>query len=374
MQKLIEWKIDESEEQRGISAISLVEHPAIESNWQTFSKVKEQIEFAAQDKDRQIVMGAALIPRKQIIRVDEKGEEYYGFFSEETVRRGMELFMMDGNIDKHTFEHQEVVNGCVVVESWIVEDANNDKSNLYGFSVPKGTWMVSIKVNNKTIWDEFVKTGIVQGFSIEGYFTEGVNKSKGETLYKVEDNTMKKTVFEKVVSELKQKMFGAVELAEAKLADGTTIFTPAEEFATGVEVQVDVDGEMQPVADGEWELETGEILVVAEGVVSDILTKEVEEEMTETEVEAQLSEIIAQGVEAATKSLNEKIEALTADMETLKAEKAEVDTELAAAKETLSKTPAKKVERKETLSEVGAPSKPLPKAVSKGLTYLNKHK
>ena len=72
--KLIEWQIDESEEQRGISAISLVEHPAIESNWKTFSKVKEQIEFAAQDKERQIVMGAALIPKKQIIRVDDKGE------------------------------------------------------------------------------------------------------------------------------------------------------------------------------------------------------------------------------------------------------------------------------------------------------------
>ena len=372
--KLIEWQIDESEEQRGISAISLVEHPAIESNWKTFSKVKEQIEFAAQDKERQIVMGAALIPKKQIIRVDDKGEEYYGFFSEETVRRGMELFMMDGNIDKHTFEHTDVVNGCVVVESWIVEDTNNDKSNLYGFNAPKGTWMVSIKVNNKVIWDEFVKTGIVQGFSIEGYFTEGANKSKDETLSIVESNKMKKTVFNTIVSEIKQKMFGEVKLAEAKLADGSTIFTPAEEFAAGVEVQMEIDGEMQPVADGEWELETGEILVVAGGVVGEILTKEPEEEMTDADVEAQLSAIIAEGIEAATKGLNDKLATLTADMETLKAAKTEVETELSAAKTKLSETPADKITRKQTLSEQGAPSKALPKAVSKGLQFLNTHK
>jgi len=372
MQKIREWIINEDDEQRGITAISLVENPAMEAEWLTFSE--DQIKLAVQDEERRIIMGAVLIPRKQILRIDENGEEYYGFFSEETARKALEIYMNDLAIKNFTFEHQQVLNGCSVIEAWIVEDPEKDKSAFYGMRYPVGTIMMSSKVNNQVVWDEQVKTGRIKGYSLEGYFTEGVNKSKGETLYKVEDNTMKKTVFEKVVSELKQKMFGAVELADAKLADGTTIFTPAEEFAMGVEVQVDVDGEMQPMADGKWELETGEILVIAEGVVSDILTKEVEEEMTETEVEAQLSEIIAQGVEKATKSLNEKIEALTADMETLKAEKAEVDTELAAAKETLSKTPAKKVERKETLSEVGAPSKPLPNAVSKGLTYLNIHK
>jgi len=282
--------------------------------------------------------------------------------------------MMDGNIDKHTFEHTEVVNGCVVVESWIVEDVTNDKSNLYGFNAPKGTWMVSIKVNNKTIWDEFVKTGIVQGFSIEGYFTEGANKSKGETLSIIESNKMKKTVFNTVVDKLKKELFGEVKLAEAILADGSTIFTPAEAFEVGVEIQVDIDGEMQSAPDGEYSLETGEVIVVAGGVVGEILPKPEEEEMTETEVEAQLSAIIAQGIEAATKGLNEKIETLTADMATLKAEKVEVETELSEANTKLATTPAKVIPRKETLSEQGAPSKPLPKAVGKGLKYLNAHK
>jgi hypothetical protein len=369
--KYIEWTIDEEAEQRGISAISLVEHPAIESDWVTLSKQEKPLKFAAQDNERQIVMGAALIPRKQILRVDDEGNEYYGFFSEETVRRGMELFMMDGNIKQHTFEHQEVVNGCVVVESWIVDDSKNDKSTLYGFSVPKGTWMVSIKVNNATIWNEFVKTGIVKGFSIEGYFTDNTNKSKATPLSIVEDQTkMKKTVFEKVVSKIKQEMFGKVELAEATLADGSVIYTPAEAFAAGVEVQVDIDGEMQPAADGEYELESGEILVVAGGVVADILTKE--DEMSEEDVQAQLSEIITNAVAEATKGLNEKIESLTADMETLKAEKAKVETELSEVKKVATKTPAKVIPRKEELSAQGY-VKPLPNGMQKSFEKFKQY-
>ena len=65
-----------------------------------------------------------------------------------------------------------------VVESWIVEDEKKDKSALYNLSVPKGTWMVSVKVNNDDVWNEFVKTGKVKGFSIEGYFSDNAQRPK----------------------------------------------------------------------------------------------------------------------------------------------------------------------------------------------------
>jgi hypothetical protein len=64
-----------------------------------------------------------------------------------------------------------------IVESWIVEDSEMDKSKKYGLNVPVGTWMVSMKVNNEQIWNDFVKTGKVKGFSIEGYFADKLEMS-----------------------------------------------------------------------------------------------------------------------------------------------------------------------------------------------------
>ena len=64
------------------------------------------------------------------------------------------------------------LNGLVAVESWLVEDPKKDKSAAYGMDMPKGTWMLSMKVLNDDVWNDYVKTGKVKGFSIEGYFAD----------------------------------------------------------------------------------------------------------------------------------------------------------------------------------------------------------
>jgi hypothetical protein len=84
----------------------------------------------------------------------------------------MELFFVNGNQSNATFEHMESITGLTMVESWIVEDTDKDKSKLYELNVPVGTWMGTIKVNNDKIWNDFIKTGKVKGFSIEGYFAD----------------------------------------------------------------------------------------------------------------------------------------------------------------------------------------------------------
>lgn len=176
--KVIELFIDEEGELSGIDAISIVEQPAIEEN---FVALKEEIkvELADVDKDKRILMGAALIPDKKIYRKNGE-DEYYIYFSEDTVRRASELFLMKGNQNKSTLEHQAQLSGLSVVESWIVEDDTHDKSRKYGLKMPVGTWMVSMKVNNEEVWQDYVKTGKVKGFSIEGYFTDKVAMSMME--------------------------------------------------------------------------------------------------------------------------------------------------------------------------------------------------
>lgn len=174
--RIIELLIDEDALLSGIEAISIVDKPAIEEN---FIALKEQtkVNLAEIDKEKRILMGAALIPNKNIYRTDGE-DEYYIYFSDDTVRKASELFLMRGNQNKSTLEHEAELNGLTVVESWIIEDEVHDKSRKYGLDMPVGTWMVSMKVNNEEVWENYVKTGLVKGFSIEGYFTDKLEMSK----------------------------------------------------------------------------------------------------------------------------------------------------------------------------------------------------
>lgn len=170
--KLIELIIDENMELSGIDGISIVENPAIEEHFVALNENEIKVEFAQVDAEKRIVIGALLVPDKPIFRNDDVNGEHNIFFSKDTVRKCMELFFMNGNQNKTTFEHNEKLTGLTLVESWIVEDLENDKSKFYNLSVPIGTWCGTMKINNDVIWNDFVKTGKVKGFSIEGFFAD----------------------------------------------------------------------------------------------------------------------------------------------------------------------------------------------------------
>ena len=125
-------------------------------------------------------MGAALVPNKPIYR--RSGEdEYYIYFSKDTVRKASELFFIRGNQNNSTLEHNMPLTGLTAVESWIVE-GEKDKTRHYDLDVPIGTWMVSMKVHNDDVWNNYVKTGKVKGFSIEGYFADKLEKPQDKSI------------------------------------------------------------------------------------------------------------------------------------------------------------------------------------------------
>jgi len=167
--KILELIIDEDAELYGIDAISLVDAPAIELDF--IALKSDRVEFAVQDAEKRILIGPALVPDKPIYRRNGE-EEFYVYFSKKTVRRASELYLKHGHQGSHTLEHEHKIQGLTLVESWIVEDKEKDKSAAYNLNVPVGTWMVTIKVENDAIWEEWVKEGKVQGFSIEGYFAD----------------------------------------------------------------------------------------------------------------------------------------------------------------------------------------------------------
>ena len=172
--KIIELILDE-ESELGIEAISVVENPAIEEDF--IALKSQEIKLAEVDGEKKILMGALLVPNKPIYRRNGD-DEYYIYFSKDTVEKASQMYLMQGNQNNSTLEHQYELNGLSLVESWIVEDKVHDKSVKYGMDLPIGTWMGSVKVNNDKVWNEFVKTGKVKGFSIEGYFADKMERPK----------------------------------------------------------------------------------------------------------------------------------------------------------------------------------------------------
>tara|TARA_R110002072_G_scaffold21460_3_gene76134 strand:- start:1166 stop:1753 length:588 start_codon:yes stop_codon:yes gene_type:complete len=193
--KMIELILDE-DEAIGVEAISVVENPAIESDFIALNK--QEIKLAEISKEKRLLMGALLIPQKPIYRRNGK-DEYYIFFSKKTVAKASQMYLQNGNQSNSTLEHESELKGLTLVESWIVEDKGKDKTALYGLDVPVGTWMGSVKVENEDIWNDYVKTGKVKGFSIEGYFADKLEKPKAELK---EDLSAE----EKLINELKKAL------------------------------------------------------------------------------------------------------------------------------------------------------------------------
>ena len=173
--KIIELILDEEQDDIGVDAISIVESPAIESDFVALKN--QEIKLAEVDKEKKILMGALLIPNKPIYRNGAEGE-YYIFFSKDTIVKASQMFLQNGKQSNSTLEHNQALNGLTLVESWIVEDKVHDKSVKYGMDLPLGTWMGSVKVNNEDVWNEYVKTNKVKGFSIEGYFADKMEAPK----------------------------------------------------------------------------------------------------------------------------------------------------------------------------------------------------
>jgi len=148
-----------------VFAISLVEEPAIESNFVFFDKQK--VQFAAINDEKRLLMGPILIPDKKILRIDGAGVPYYVFFKPETIKRLSEMYLQKKYTDKATLEHDKKISGVHLVESWVVESREKDKSRMYGLTVPVGTWMGTFKIDNEDVWNNYVKTGEVKGFSVE---------------------------------------------------------------------------------------------------------------------------------------------------------------------------------------------------------------
>ena len=210
-------------------AISMVESPAIESDFVALSKEEEKRVFL-ESEERHMVYGAALIPDKDIYRNNGE-QEFYISFTKESIEKMSQDFMKNYRQNEVTLDHDEMANDITITESWLVEDQYKDKANALGINVPKGTWMVGMKVNQIDVWDR-VKSGELKGFSVESMISlEDFSKQNTNNM-NIETNDM---FWDKLKNILKDTFSKKVEEPTVDELAANSGFTNVEDYQKEVE-------------------------------------------------------------------------------------------------------------------------------------------
>jgi hypothetical protein len=384
----------------GVYGISLVLNPAMEGSFIALSK-QEEVTFKEVSKEERKVVGLVLEPNKLIYRNDGN-EEYNIVFNEETIKNLSYNFFKQKFHQNSTIEHnpEQKIEDVTFVESWIVEDRKTDKQQLYGFDYPVGSWLATLKIDNLEVWENFVKTGKVKGFSIDGFLslkevklsknqtTEGVdiwfkdamitkgvevfqlngeylNNGTHELMTNVQIDVVNGVVtdlrevnlksinmskeVEKQTSILERILLALtpskeVKLGAIKTADGAvTIEYEGDNLAVGSEAYIMADDETKvPVPIGEHPLEDGRVLVVTEeGIVGELKEAVAEEVVTEEMEEETITEEAKQDAEIA-KEIETAIKSILIKYEKVEKELETLKTENVELKTLLSQEPAEK--------------------------------
>lgn len=187
MALLIELKINK--DRKGLDAISLVDKPAILTNFVKLKEDEPTLKFSIANEEQRIVLGPALIPNIKIFRNGKSlglDEDAYVYFTEETIRELAQIYMEELKIHEVTLDHESDTTDAKMIELWIIEDPQKDKSAIYGFDLAKGTMMVAYKILSEQLWKK-IKEGKFNGFSIEASALEMV--PKGEFSFSEEEPT-----------------------------------------------------------------------------------------------------------------------------------------------------------------------------------------
>ena len=168
--------ITNEEQDSEVNKVSFVAEPAIEINWFAFDSegAPKKFEFKTQDKQKRNVIGPLMVPNLPVYRkAKENMPECYVMMNSDTIEVAEQKFMKRQYNNQINANHSDNVDGAYVIESWIIEDPAIDKSAKYGYSLPKGTWMGVIHCEDEQFWGDYIQTGELKGFSVEGAFNYG---------------------------------------------------------------------------------------------------------------------------------------------------------------------------------------------------------
>lgn len=289
----------------GVFCMSLVENPATKTQLVMFDDESKLLQF--QDDDKQIVYSVAMRPNMLIPRKDISGEPAMVFYTEETIADLQQNFFKKNHHNGATVNHDgKVREDMYIFESWIVQDPEKDKATLLGMQVQKGDWVTAQKIENAEVWQD-VKSGKLTGFSIEAYLEPVLINNKVEMTKEEIDARIKRV------------------LMESQLGTKYTI-EDKDYYIDKLEVGGMVtDGDGNPIANAEMEIEKKKIKTDDKGVITEAVTEVEQEE--EAPAEDKTAELQKQVDELTTENND-----LKAKITELEAKKTEMSAEVAAAK------------------------------------------
>lgn len=286
-------------------AISLVESPAIESDFVALAKEEEEKQQVfLESNEKHMVYGAALIPDKDIYRNNGE-QEFYINFTKESIERMSQDFMKEYRQYEVKTDHDDIANEVCVVESWLVSDSYKDKSNALGINVPEGTWMVGMKVNNIETWER-IKAGELKGFSVESMISlEEFSKQNNDNM-NIETNDMGFwNKMKEVLAEVFSKKEGDIEPIDMEDLAANSGFTNVEDYQKEVEAikaELEEQNAAEPAVEPTVEPTVEEPKPVEEPKVEEPVVEEPKVEEKPKEDNKHLEELI--------NSLKEEINAL----------------------------------------------------------------
>ena len=351
---------------KGVFAISLVKTPATEETFIAMSKQEELIKMAKVNEEQRIVMGLVLQPQQLILREDPTtGEQFNIVFSADTIKELSHNFFKSGFQLNSKLEHNSPIKDVTFVESWIVENSDIDKSANFGMNFPKGSWMATMKIDNDDIWNNYVKTGEVEGFSVDAMVDLEEINLKSEV--KMSENKSIITMLKEIISGA-EKVEETVEVALGSAKSGELdIQFEGDSLEVGTPVFVMNEEEKVALPDGSYQLDDAGTIEVKDGSVESMGEAEAEEAKPEEEkVEAKeedvkeeeevkaeeevapsneldaIKSILEEMFQAYAEKMEVQMNAIKADFDTKMSVVTEKNEELKSELVVLSKTPASK--------------------------------
>jgi hypothetical protein len=275
---IIELTLEDLEQ--GIDATALVENPAIQRNWMAFKEHKSY-EFKTHNEDKRILAGALMVADFPMYR-NMNGKEFFVKFSSETIEQLADRMVLNNKLTAFNFEHDSKKElADMHIQQFFIINTELGMDTPKGFDeLPNGSLFAFVKVNNEQVWNDYVKTGIVKGFSIEGNFatkeefSEQTFLNEFQTIINMTDKKIAtskldelvakaKSLFSEEVKEEIVKKEEEVKMGEAKLTDGTLVMWEGE-LSEGTIVLLE-DGTVAP--DGEHTFEDGTVISIEGGQV-----------------------------------------------------------------------------------------------------------
>ena len=274
-----------------VYAISLVECPAIESNFVYLSEEKP-IQVCLEQDEKHMVFGAVLIPDKPIYRYNQE-EEYYLRFPKETIEVLAHDYLQNDNIYSFTQQHKDNADGVSIIESW-VKTSNNDKSVDLGIDAPIGTWFVGAKIDNEEIW-QGIKDGSMKGFSVESFLNFDeimMNKQENKmTEEKLETIEVNESFWMRIAEIIKNALKNPeVPELEAQVTSAQVIDEIKDEVEVDEVKEDEVFVDEMPTDETQVSV-SGEPEVIAEEVVEDVVTEAPTQEEAKEDLQVVIDEL-----------------------------------------------------------------------------------